>query len=97
MGLNTACQLARGEYILGIDGDALVDADAIAWMLHPMLGSERIGAVTGNPRIRTRTTLLGRMQVGEFSSIIGSSSARSSWWARCSRCRACWPCSAAAR
>lgn len=36
-----------------------------------MLASERIGAVTGNPRIRTRTTLLGRMQVGEFSSIIG--------------------------
>jgi GT2 family glycosyltransferase len=69
--LNTACQLARGEYILGIDGDALVDEDAIAWMLRPMLASERIGAVTGNPRIRTRTTLLGRMQVGEFSSIIG--------------------------
>jgi biofilm PGA synthesis N-glycosyltransferase PgaC len=71
VGLNTACQLARGEYILGIDGDALVDVDAIAWMLQPMLASERIGAVTGNPRIRTRTTLLGRMQVGEFSSIIG--------------------------
>ena len=71
VGLNTACQLARGEYILGIDGDALVDVDAIAWMLRPMLRSERIGAVTGNPRIRTRTTLLGRMQVGEFSSIIG--------------------------
>jgi len=71
VGLNTACQLARGEYILGIDGDALVDVNAIAWMLQPMLRSERIGAVTGNPRIRTRTTLLGRMQVGEFSSIIG--------------------------
>ncbi|MCY1166269.1 Poly-beta-1,6-N-acetyl-D-glucosamine synthase [compost metagenome] len=71
VGLNTASQLARGEYILGIDGDALVDIDAIAWMLLPMLLSERIGAVTGNPRIRTRTTLLGRMQVGEFSSIIG--------------------------
>jgi biofilm PGA synthesis N-glycosyltransferase PgaC len=71
VGLNTACQLAQGEFILGIDGDALVDANAIAWMLMPMLRSERIGAVTGNPRIRTRTTLLGRMQVGEFSSIIG--------------------------
>jgi len=31
----------------------------------------RVGAVTGNPRIRTRSTLLGRIQVGEFSSIIG--------------------------
>ena len=71
VGLNTACQLAQGEFILGIDGDALVDVNAIAWMLIPMLRSGRIGAVTGNPRIRTRTTLLGRMQVGEFSSIIG--------------------------
>lgn len=71
VGLNTACQLAQGEFILGIDGDALVDENAIAWMLLPMLRSERVGAVTGNPRIRTRTTLLGRMQVGEFSSIVG--------------------------
>jgi biofilm PGA synthesis N-glycosyltransferase PgaC len=31
----------------------------------------RVGAVTGNPRIRTRSTLLGKVQVGEFSSIIG--------------------------
>lgn len=69
--LNTACQLGGGEYILGVDGDALVDPHAIGWMLAPMLRSERIGAVTGNPRIRTRTTLIGRMQVGEFSSIIG--------------------------
>jgi biofilm PGA synthesis N-glycosyltransferase PgaC len=27
--------------------------------------------VAGNPRIRNRTSLLGRLQVGEFSSIIG--------------------------
>ena len=27
--------------------------------------------MTGNPRIRNRTSLLGRLQVGEFSSIIG--------------------------
>jgi biofilm PGA synthesis N-glycosyltransferase PgaC len=36
-----------------------------------MLRNPRVGAVTGNPRIRTRSTLLGRIQVGEFSSIIG--------------------------
>ncbi len=30
-----------------------------------------MGAVTGNPRIRNRSSLLGRLQVGEFSSIIG--------------------------
>jgi biofilm PGA synthesis N-glycosyltransferase PgaC len=69
--LNTAALLAKGEYILGIDGDALVDEDAIAWMLRPMLLSDKVGAVTGNPRVRTRTSLIGRMQVGEFSSTIG--------------------------
>ncbi|MBU4610456.1 poly-beta-1,6 N-acetyl-D-glucosamine synthase [Achromobacter sp. GG226] len=71
VGLNTATLLANGEYILGTDGDALLDVDAIAWLMLPMLRSEKVGAVTGNPRIRTRTSLLGRMQVGEFSSTIG--------------------------
>ncbi|QEI07525.1 poly-beta-1,6 N-acetyl-D-glucosamine synthase [Pigmentiphaga aceris] len=69
--LNTAALLAKGEYILGIDGDALVDPDAIGWMLRHLLQSDNVGAVTGNPRIRTRTTLIGRMQVGEFSATIG--------------------------
>ncbi len=69
--LNTAATLANGEFILGMDGDALVHPDAIAWMLRHMLVSGTVGAVTGNPRIRTRTSLLGRMQVGEFSSTIG--------------------------
>lgn len=69
--LNTAALLAKGEYILGIDGDALVDPDAIAWMLRHLLRSDTVGAVTGNPRIRTRTTMIGRMQVGEFSATIG--------------------------
>lgn len=69
--LNTACLLAKGEFILGIDGDALVDENAIAWMLQPMLLSDKVAAVTGNPRVRTRTSLIGRMQVGEFSATIG--------------------------
>lgn len=36
-----------------------------------MIDNPRVGAVTGNPRIRTRSTLIGKVQVGEFSSIIG--------------------------
>jgi biofilm PGA synthesis N-glycosyltransferase PgaC len=36
-----------------------------------MLDNPRVGAVTGNPRVRNRATLLGKLQVGEFSSIIG--------------------------
>jgi biofilm PGA synthesis N-glycosyltransferase PgaC len=71
VGLNTAALLANGEYLLCIDGDAILDRDAIAWMLRHFLSGARVGAVTGNPRIRTRSTLLGRLQVGEFSSIVG--------------------------
>jgi biofilm PGA synthesis N-glycosyltransferase PgaC len=31
-----------------------------------------VAAVTGNPRIRNRSTILGRVQVGEFSCIVGT-------------------------
>jgi biofilm PGA synthesis N-glycosyltransferase PgaC len=30
-----------------------------------------LGAITGNPRIRNRTSILGKLQVGEFSATIG--------------------------
>jgi biofilm PGA synthesis N-glycosyltransferase PgaC len=69
--LNTAALIAKGEFLLCIDGDAVVDRNAIPWMLAHFELSPRVGAVTGNPRIRTRSTLLGRVQVGEFSSIVG--------------------------
>jgi poly-beta-1,6-N-acetyl-D-glucosamine synthase len=71
IGLNTAARLADSEFIIGIDGDALLDHDAIPLFLHHFLTNEQVGAVTGNPRIRTRSTLLGRLQVGEFSSLVG--------------------------
>jgi biofilm PGA synthesis N-glycosyltransferase PgaC len=35
------------------------------------LSGARVGAVTGNPRIRNRSTLIGRVQIGEFSSTAG--------------------------
>lgn len=69
--LNTAAALARHEFFLCIDGDSIVDRHCLKWMMRHLVSSPRVGAVTGNPRIRTRSTLLGRIQVGEFSSIIG--------------------------
>jgi biofilm PGA synthesis N-glycosyltransferase PgaC len=62
---------ARSEYLICIDGDALLDEYATHWMVWHLTSGPRVGAVTGNPRIRNRSTLLGRLQVGEFSSIIG--------------------------
>jgi poly-beta-1,6-N-acetyl-D-glucosamine synthase len=71
MGLRTATLAAKGEYLVCVDGDALLDRYATHWLMMHLLSSARVGAVTGNPRIRNRSTLLGKLQVGEFSSIVG--------------------------
>ena len=69
--LTTAALLTDAEFLLCVDGDSLLDQNAVRWMLRQFLASSRVGAVTGNPRIRTRSSLIGKIQVGEFSSIIG--------------------------
>jgi biofilm PGA synthesis N-glycosyltransferase PgaC len=71
MALNTACLMANYEYLVCVDGDALLDPHATRWLVRHFEQSPDVGAVTGNPRIRNRTTLLGKIQVGEFSSIVG--------------------------
>ena len=71
VGLTTAALMASAEYLVCIDGDAILDHDAIPWLLRHFESGARVGAVTGNPRIRNRSTMLGRLQVGEFSSIVG--------------------------
>ena len=71
MALRTGALLARHELLVCIDGDALLDPDAVGWLVRRFDGEPQLGAVTGNPRIRNRSTLLGRLQVGEFSSIVG--------------------------
>lgn len=71
MALQAGSLLTDAEYLIGIDGDALLDQHAAQWMIRHFLQSPSVAAVTGNPRIRTRSTLLGRIQVGEFSSIVG--------------------------
>ncbi len=69
--LTTAALMTSAEYLTCIDADALLSPGAIEWMMTHLLSSPRVAAVTGNPRIRNRSTLLGRLQVGEYSSIIG--------------------------
>ena len=71
MGLRVASLAARNEILVCLDGDALLTTQATRWLAHHFIIGPRVGAVTGNPRVRNRTTLLGRIQVGEFSSIIG--------------------------
>lgn len=71
MALQAGSLVARSEYLIGIDGDALIDPHAAHWLVRHFEQDASVAAVTGNPRIRNRSTLLGRVQVGEFSSIVG--------------------------
>ncbi len=71
MGLRMAAMASKYEFLICLDGDALLDRHASKWIMRHFLSGSRVGAVTGNPRVRNRTTLLGKIQVGEFSSIIG--------------------------
>jgi len=69
--LNTACLISKGEYLLTMDADALLDPQALKWMAWHFIKFPRVGAVTGNPRVLNRTTLLAKIQTGEFATIIG--------------------------
>lgn len=71
IGLRMAAIAASGDFLVCVDGDAMLDRHASRWLIHPMIINPRVGAVTGNPRIRNRSTILGKLQVGEFSSVIG--------------------------
>ncbi len=71
MALRMGALASPNEYLVCIDGDAILDPHAVTWIMRHFVTGPRVGAVTGNPRIRNRSTLLGRIQVGEFSSIIG--------------------------
>jgi len=70
-GLNMAAIAAKGEYLVCIDGDAFMDPDAVTWLVSHFQKSPRVGAITGKPKIRNRSTILGKLQVGEFSAIVG--------------------------
>lgn len=69
MALNDVLPLARGEILMGLDADAEPDAQMLRWIV-PHFDSPRVGAVTGNPRVRNTGTFLARLQAVEFSSII---------------------------
>ena len=69
--LRAGALVSQHEYLVCIDGDVLLHPYTVHWMMDQLLSGPRVGAVTGNPRIINRSSLLGKIQVGEFSSIIG--------------------------
>ncbi len=69
--LRAGAMASQGEFLMCIDADALLDKDALFWMMRHFLSAPRVGAVTGNPRVLNRSGLLSRIQIGEFSAIVG--------------------------
>jgi biofilm PGA synthesis N-glycosyltransferase PgaC len=69
LALNDALPLVNGEIILTLDADASPDP-MILRRIVPHFRSARVGAVTGNPRVRNFDTFLARLQAIEFSSIV---------------------------
>ncbi|MDR3593269.1 poly-beta-1,6-N-acetyl-D-glucosamine synthase [Clostridium sp.] len=64
---------SKGEFLAGIDADAYLENDALNYMIPHFITpnyGERVGAVTGNPRVRNRSSLLAKIQLCESSSII---------------------------
>jgi len=71
--LHIAAHASHSEYLLCIDSDALLSDKAPYYLInHFIENGERVGAVTGNPRIRNRDTLISKLQLVEYASIIGS-------------------------
>ncbi|MEH7451346.1 glycosyltransferase [Gottfriedia acidiceleris] len=71
--LHIACHASKGEFLVCIESDAILAPKGAQYLIYHFLHSgERLGAVTGNPRIRNRETLLSRLQIVEYSSIIGA-------------------------
>jgi poly-beta-1,6-N-acetyl-D-glucosamine synthase len=69
MGLNDALPVCRGEILLIIDSDILVSRELLRHIV-PHFEGTRVAAVTGNPRVRNRLSLLQNLQAIEFSSIV---------------------------
>lgn len=64
---------SRGEILVGVDADSYLDKNAIRYLVSHFVNDnngERVGAVTGNPRVRNRGSLLGKLQLCEYASII---------------------------
>lgn len=69
--LNHGLRHTQGKYIVCIDGDSVLDYGALSYFVQSMETDPNLGGLTGNPCVRNRSTLLGKLQVAEFSSIIG--------------------------
>jgi len=81
LALNDALPLCRGEILVLLDAD-IIASPSLLRSLVPHFASPRVAAVTGNPRVANRETLLQQLQSLEFSSIISVQRRAQRVWGR---------------
>ncbi|GEP19502.1 glycosyltransferase family 2 protein [Pediococcus argentinicus] len=70
---NIGMYFAKGEYILSNDADTIPEPDALMKYMNFFMNARDLNtsAVTANMDVQNRTTLIGKSQTVEFSSIVG--------------------------
>ncbi|HEU4364379.1 MAG TPA: glycosyltransferase, partial [Candidatus Krumholzibacteria bacterium] len=81
MALNDGLRCAAGEIVLIMDADAIPDPNILRFVA-PHFKHPRVGAVTGNPRVFNRDTLLSKLQAIEFTAIISLQRRAQRVWGR---------------
>lgn len=61
--LNTALNYTSADFIVCIDADALIEKNTIEFLVDPFRYSKKLGAVTGNPRVKNTHNLLAKLQL----------------------------------
>lgn len=69
--LNQGIKHASYDYVMCLDADTIVAEDAPYYMIENFKHDPKLGAVTGNPRIRNKSSILGKIQTIEYASLIG--------------------------
>jgi len=81
MAVNDALPLCRGEIIVVLDADVIATPSLLRELSKHFI-SPRVGAVTGNPRVENRSTLLRQLQAIEFSAIVSVQRRAQRIWGR---------------
>lgn len=81
MALNDALPLCRGEIVVVLDADIVATPSMLRELTRHFV-YPRVGAVTGNPRVANRSTLLRQLQALEFSSIVSVQRRAQRIWGR---------------
>ncbi len=81
MALNDALPVCRGEILVVVDSDIVATPQLLRALSRHFI-APRVGAVTGNPRVENRSTLLRQLQAIEFSSIVSVQRRAQRVWGR---------------